>query len=405
MPRLPDGPERRLMVDLLLGGFEDWLQVLDDSRVADWWNAVEQLTDDDRDFFADTHANLFSFDHARALIDRAHGLLARDAYQAKCYAAIALVVAPRSWGSGPPGSTVVNEATLIEADAWREYAHAELRMNRYAEALAACRSARHAYALVANRERDVVYGAAILDLIRAQALHHQGRSDEALDIVKNAEDLLAASTNGSAKFVDARIIRAGILIGAGRELEALDLLEETYSIAGESADLATLAYLLGNMANVLVEMRNLDKAKACYDTAIEMFQKTGRVAEITRMLAGVTKILVQEGQTQAAIQRLYMIRRDFLQQRMPIDAAKIAVWIVSLSVESNYETDRVERLCAEAVETFTSAGLHHEAQRALAYLAAAARAGSLTKADVARASSFLDRLEDDGSVTFTPAIQ
>jgi tetratricopeptide (TPR) repeat protein len=352
------------------------------------------LSDRERTRLFTVYGDIVTVDSMQRLIDRTHGLLSKDTYAAMHHGRLATTLAQYLWEHPV-------EDSRLEGDAWKEYASALLKMGRFADAKQACEQADLFYSLVEDRD----YERTVLWLIEGQILHFLGKTDEGLVRIEQSANLLLAFFGRRKKYVEARIIYATILLRVERWRDALEVLESSRDIAREEGDLETLAHILNNVAYCYTNLGDQRKAYECFSAARDIFTELQLWVEVQRPQVGLTIVLKEEGRYAEALSELYKTRDVFLKKlRMPLDAARVAVRIVEVSLLANKTSTAIESLCAETITTFQNAGLHREAMKALAYLYESARLHRVQMADVLNVQDFLERLENTDTATrFDPA--
>lgn len=353
-------------------------------------NSVLALSDRERSHLFRVYGDIVTADSLQRLIDRTHNLLSRDTRTAMHYGRLATALAQYLWGDP------AEESARLEGDAWKEYAAALLRMGQFIDAKHACATADLFYSIVGERD----YERTVLCLIEGQVMHFLGQTDQGLLRIEQAASLLLAVFEKRKKYVEARIIYATILLRVERWREALEVLESSRDIAKEEGDIETLAHILNNVGKCYTNLGNQRKAYDCFSAARDIFTQLELWVEVQRPQVGLTEVLKHEGRYAEALSELYKTRAVFLKKlQLPMDAARVAVRIVEVSLLANKTTEAIESLCAETVTTFQNAGLHREAMKALAYLHEIAQVYRMEMKDVIHVQNFLERLDPTDTAT------
>ncbi|MEA2166657.1 MAG: MalT-like region [Thermoanaerobaculia bacterium] len=321
-------------------------------------------------------------------IARAHGLLGRSPRDAQSLARLALRMTRHL---GP----VCRDLPLIEGDAWRECAAAHLEMAEYADAYEAVAPARACYA----RSKSSRLNAAVLSLIEGRTLFELGRSAEALAAVDHGSSELLQCKADPKKYVQARTIYAGILLGIGRYNDALDVFTAAGDLARQAGDRETLAYTLWNVGLCAAQLDDFGRAKRCFSSALEYFDRLGLRSEMPHVRAALVTILRHQGRHKEAVSELFKIRAEFLSLQIPVAAAIASLRIVDVLLLSGRITD-VPALCEEMVKTFTAARLQKNLLRALAHLSQIARQRQVATTDVTYVATFIELAQDDPHRSF-----
>lgn len=298
----------------------------------------------------------------RRLIALAHDTLSRDPNRAVWISRVAIR------GAGAP---------IDRGDAWREHAAALLEVGDYAEAQRAVGRARRIYRTIG----DTQHNEAVLGAIEAYVLHELGDSPQALSrIEKSARTLLRF--NDKKAYVRARAIHAMVLFNVGRYSEAAD----TYAEIANIDDSETLAHAVLMIGRCAVKLGETERARQCFETALEMFEALGLRMEIPRVRKGFAEILVVHGRTHEAISELYKARAEFLAMELPVLAAFVALDIVDLLLTAG-RISEIELLCEACPDRLPA-----RAARAFAVLRERAGRACVTEADVQRVRGYLERL-------------
>jgi tetratricopeptide (TPR) repeat protein len=294
---------------------------------------------------------------ARRLIALAHDALSRDPNRAVWISRLA---------------TRAAETLIDQGDAWREYAAALLEVGEYEDAHAAAVRARMVYRVAEGTEHNE----AVLGAVEGRILHELGDSLRGLQrIDESARTLLRL--NDKKTYVRVRSVYAAVLFNLGRYRDAA----ETYDAMADDYDPETLAHAVNIIGRCAVKLGDIERAKQCFETALEMFEHLGLRAEMPRVRKGIADVLLTHGRTHEAISELYKARAEFLGMNLPVVAALVALDIVELLLRVG-RTSEIELLCDDR--------LPHSALRAFAGLRDLA--GRATGQDVQRVRDFLERL-------------
>lgn len=296
----------------------------------------------------------------RRLIALAHDALSRDPNRAVWISRLAIRAAERS------------EALIDEGDAWREYAAALLEVGDYEEARVAVGRARMLYRAAGGAEHNE----AVLGAVEGRILHELGHSLKGLRRIEaSARTLLRL--NDKKTYVRARSVYAAILFHLGRYRQAA----ATYASMVDDYDSETLAHAVNIIGRCAVKLGDVERARQCFETALEMFEQLGLHAEMPRVRRGVADVLLAHGRVNEAISELYKARTEFLVMNLPVMAAFVALDIVELLLRVG-RTSEIELLCDDQLPRAASdafAGLRNLAGRA-------------TRQDVQRVRDYLERL-------------
>jgi tetratricopeptide (TPR) repeat protein len=296
------------------------------------------------------------------LIALAHDALSRDPNRAVWISRLAIRTAV---------------AAIDRGDAWREYAAALLEVGDYEDAQAAVERARRMYRAAGGAEHNE----AVLGAVEGRILHELGDSLRGLRrIDESARTLLRL--NDKKTYVRVRSIYAVVLFNLCRYREAAD----TYAEMVNDYDTETLAHAVLMIGRCAVKLGEIERARQCFETALEMFEDLGLRPEIPRVRKGIAEILVAHGRVHEAISEMYKARAEFLGMELPVLAALVALDIVELLLTVG-RTSEIELLCDARPDR-----LPPNAAEAFAALRERAGRACVTEADVRRVRGFLERL-------------
>ena len=355
---------------------------------------LASLSDDELPQALAGHRDFVSPRHVERLIAHAHTTLGSDPRKATRLARLATAVAAAL--RSPEVDAM--EAVRLEGDAWREYASALIEANEYHAARGAIRQAGTFYGIDAARFMREL---AILGLLEGRLLHILGDSEHGLLKIEQNGNWLKAFCEDAKMYVKARTIYAYILLEMLRYEEALEVFEQAAELAREEEDGETLVYILNNVGLCNLHLGDHERAPKCFEVALRMFEDLGLRQEMPRVRFNMAHILIARGRYNEAISEFYKSRAEFLRLDLPVDAAGVGLLIASALFLAG-RPHAVPALCEEMIATFMSAGLPHEARKALAYLAEANRHGGISSGDVEHVRAFFDRLRDDPAVAFEP---
>ena len=331
---------------------------------------------------------------ARKLTEKSHALRGRDPLKALALARLASEVAAKA----PAPAEFPFAGWDAEGFAWMRRASALLQLGRYHEALDAAMNARYMFFMASPY---TLRSSVTLDLIQGQIRHGLGETDAGLELIEHAANIIRDVFGETDKYVEAMTMYGGILMRADRYDEAAQIWEDIAALASGQGDTATLAYMLNNFGLCNLHVRKIDEAKRCFSTALKMFQELGLNTEMPRVRGGFAGALVQEGRYLQAISEYYMIRAEFAQYGMLVDAGRAATRIIETSFIAGRFAD-LPRLCEETIRFFTDAGLSHEARKAAAYMQQAASHGLLSMETIQEVDAFIERLRDSPDDVFVP---
>lgn len=359
-------------LDKLDAGDERVALALAESRERDWQEIVASL------------GSSFALRAVHDVIARAHELLARSPRVAQKLARLAL----RMTRSLDKDGSI--DLPLIEGDAWRECASAHLEMREFVDAQEAIACARACY----ERSDAAEENGAVLSLIEGVTLHRLRRPTEALAAVDAGSRLLLELGASRKKYVHARTIYAGILLGTGDAEGALNVFNEAAELAMQGGDKETLAYILCDLGICATRIDDTIGAKRCFDSALKYFEVLGLTSEIPHVRKGLVTLLKNKGRYNEAISELFKSRSELLSLGMPVAAALTALEIVELLPLCG-RSAHVAPLCAEMIERFTAARLQKNMLMALAYVNDVAQQHKLAASDLIHVAAFFEQAQND----------
>jgi tetratricopeptide (TPR) repeat protein len=212
-------------------------------------------------------------------------------------------------------------------------------------------------------------------------LHELGDSMRGLQrIDESARTLLRL--NDKKTYVRFRSVYAAILFNLGRYREAAD----TYEAMANDYDPETLGHAVLMIGRCAVKLGEIERARQCFETALEMFEDLGLRPEIPRVRKGIAEVLLANGRVHEAISELYKARAEFLTMELPVLGALVALDIVELLVTVG-RISEIELLCNVCPDR-----LPQQASQAFAALRERAGDACVTEADVQRVRGLLERL-------------
>lgn len=335
---------------------------------------------------------------ADELIGRARALYAKRPRRAIHVARIAIAFAGLAKDVSVPGDDA--DALLeTEGDAWMEYAAALLEVGETPDADLAGQEAEFSYRLAATESAD--YKLQLLAYLQGQVLASAGDVERGLAIIEQAANNLLVRHKRRDKYVTGRTIYAALLLSDGRVEEALKVFEKIGDLARRSNDMESLAYILSNVGTCNARLKRFDDARACLNTALEMFTHLDMPAELPRLRSALAVTLIEEGRYNEAISELFKNRAAFLALEEPVVAMEVNLQIVEVLFLAGRLAD-VPSLCEEMVQVFSKARLPAQVKKALAYLQAVTMRRPYTERDFQHVRSFLELVAEDEGEVFEP---
>jgi ATP/maltotriose-dependent transcriptional regulator MalT len=268
-------------------------------------------------------------------------------------------------------------AGYLKGDAWTEHARALHGIGRDAEALEAIAAAFEAYRHVPMSAWHV----AVAEVVEAQILHDQGAHAEALDLLRPAAKMIWSFGSGEI-YVWAKMSEAWMQWDAGNP---------TAEEALKRGDLVLLALLDMRIAAFRLRHGSPEEAALRFVVARDVFEAAGMRREVIRALWGLAEANVARGLFHEAISEYYKVQGMLLADGDVVDAAVASAEILELLLIAGRD-DKVLPAADLLVGTFSDAGLPLNPMRAWTFIRKCARAGALTREDLAHVRAYFERL-------------
>jgi tetratricopeptide (TPR) repeat protein len=223
-------------------------------------------------------------------------------------------------------------------------------------------------------------------------MHWQGASDDGLLLIEQASNVLLGWLDNKRKYVQGRTIYAMILAATKRHAEAASSLENTAQMARELGDVETLAHIVNNIGYCYYQTGEIQRARKCFETALELFTQLGLVADALRPRNYLATILINERKYGRAVSELYISRAAYLEAGLPNEAAYVMLKIIRALILAGRENSINWH---EMFDIFGDVGLRHEALLSLSKLHELAMKRSLRAADIDAAEDVISRLSVD----------
>lgn len=208
--------------------------------------------------------------------------------------------------------------------------------------------------------------------VRAVCLHNLSRFPEALVAIQESEALYAAF--GDRRYAArARLAHALIVFDAGDAPRARGMFEGLLEDPALQDDRPAFASLHLNLANNLVFVGDLARAKSMYAKAVGLLKATGQEDKLFRVRVGLADIAEREGRVADALGINLALRPELVRRHLPWDEVRRELWIIrDLLALDRYAEAR--STCQRLVVRAQALHLSQEAIRALTYLADAEEA-------------------------------
>lgn len=280
--------------------------------------------------------------------------------------------------------------TQLRAQAWRDRGQALTYLSRYEEALRALDRAERELLRFGTLAHDV----AVVHFVRATALQHLRRFDEAQALLDECREVFRA--HGDTRLYSMCTLAAGNLLvrrgdyRAGREI-LLPL------ISGTQTRLTPLARMAIGWCGI--HLGDPSEALAQFTAAARECYALDRELEAVRSLYGAGSALLHLGRYSEAVSSLQSTRDRFLSRGLVEEAGLSGLQIVEAEMILG-DTDSARLLAAQIVHEFTEAQLNRRAVAALAYLKEAIEASSATPDVVRHVHTYITQLRTDPTRDF-----
>lgn len=294
----------------------------------------------------------------------------------------------------------VNVARRLRGDkvsvaALREYAFALYLTGQYGAALDVTKEAEQVLVQVGASEVD----AARVRLQQALILADCGQDENALALATDAAAVFAFAKDDTRHIAAVRT--QGIaLYHLRRNREAISLYSSVFDKCS-SLDRAAFAGLLQNMALCYREIGDFANATRFFLQALDAFQRLGSSVGIAKTRWHLGRTFLAEGKAAEALSLLTQVRQEFEELTLVQDVALVTIDIAQALMAMG-KPDDVAKLCRAASEYFASANLLNTegAQVAIALIREAAAAGRLSETVLVNARA---RVEPKPKLLFAPA--
>jgi tetratricopeptide (TPR) repeat protein len=284
----------------------------------------------------------------------------------------------------------------LRGAAWRERAYALYYVGRHVEALTATDVA----ASWTGRVAIVEFDEARLMLVRALVLRALERYVEALAVAGETAPIFA-NFGDLKRWHYVELVRA-LVAYATRNYSAAALgFERLLEQPDFSADPATRAIVLQNLAASYRELRSFDKAVARFTDAVHLFDELGMHSERALATWHMGRVLLQEANYADAAYVLRAAKDNYERLQISDKAAIVAIDLAEAALMLGRPAEVLD-FCAYAISFYRRSALPYSenALVALALMREAAGAGALKPNTVGRVRSYLERLAHEPSLQF-----
>jgi tetratricopeptide (TPR) repeat protein len=285
---------------------------------------------------------------------------------------------------------------IVKGQAWSAHASALRSLGRYKEALHAITAAVDFF----EQGTVTAWHIANAEVIEAQILHDLDQRAEALVLIRRAAEVLLVHGDRE-RYVQARMIETSMRWDAGHHGAA----SEVWSAAAEEAlqrgDAVLLAHYDNRIGMFQLRDGSAEKAARHFAAAHGAFEAAGLPREAARALWRLAEATAARGRFHEAISEYYKVQALMLAGGSAAEAALVSVEIVELLLIAG-RGDEVAPLAETLVDRFTEAGLPWNTIEAWTFVGQRARAGRLTREEIAGVRGHFEGLSLRPNAPFHP---
>jgi tetratricopeptide (TPR) repeat protein len=231
---------------------------------------------------------------------------------------------------------------------------------------------------------------AVARVVEAQILHDRGERAEALGRIGQAAEVILEYGDRE-RYVQARMTEAWMHWDAGDPAAAADVWRAAAGQASRQRDPVLLAQLDRRIGIFLLCHGSPELAARHFTAAQEAFAAAGQTRDAVRTRWNLAEAAAARGRFHEAVSEYYKVQALLLAGGDVIDAALASAEILELLLIAGRHTEVLS--CAERlVPTLAEAGLTLTAMRAWIWVRSRARAGLLTRDDLAAVRRYFEDL-------------
>ncbi len=287
--------------------------------------------------------------------------------------------------------------SIVRGEAWCAHASALRCLGRYGKAREAIDTA---IDILEEEEFISSWNIARAEVIKAQILHDQGHRARALALIRRAAETILMYGDRE-HYAQARMIETSMRWDAGEHAAA----GEVWSAAAEEAlqrgDTILMAYFDSRIGMFRMLGGGFEAAAGHFAAAHEAFDAAGLPREAARALWRLAEATAARGRFHEAISEYYKVQALMLADDNAGEAALVSVEIVELLLITGRD-DEIPPLVENLLERCTAAGLPWNAIEAWTFVGQRARAGLLTRDEIARVRSHFETLSLRPNAPFHP---
>ncbi len=295
-----------------------------------------------------------------------------------------------------PASYPAGMVARARGNAWKDRANALRLRGEFQDALWAVDEAERNFKQQPIPEFDL----ATADYVRATILVETDRVADALTLAEQAAETFL-DYGDIQRQVHAKMAQSGALYNLGRKRESREVSLSLLKPLQETGDSRTLALSFLHIAQMSVDLNDVDMASLYFLQAATLFREFGMIAEEANARWGLGRLMVATGRLEEAIERLQAARVEMDKLGFSGDAALIRLDIAEVLLAVG-RVSEVPQICRALVERFTKSGSNERALRALSYLREAADAGTASPELVRYVRNYLAEAPRRPQLLFLP---
>jgi tetratricopeptide (TPR) repeat protein len=302
-------------------------------------------------------------------------LKAGERFPERAHELTAVLIEQTQW---PAPASLSFQIPIVQGETWSAHASTLRGLGRSLEALHAITVAIHFFKQVSVNAWHI----ATAEVIEAQILYDLDQCAEALvQIRRAAEELLLHGDRE--RYVQARMIETSMRWDAGQHAAAGAVWSEAAEEALQRGDTVLLAYWDSKIGMRQLRDGSAETAARHFAAAHQAFDAAGLPREAARALWRLAEATAARGRFHEAISEYYKVQALMLADGSAGEAALVSVDIVELLLITGRD-DEVQPLVENLVDRCTEAGLPWNAIEAWTFVGQRARAGGLTREEIAR---------------------
>jgi tetratricopeptide (TPR) repeat protein len=289
-----------------------------------------------------------------------------------------------------------SQIPVVKGEAWSAHASALRGLGWYVDAL-------HAVTVAVDFFKQgavTAWHIANAEVIEAQIRYDMGQHAEALVLIRRAAEMLLRYGDRE-RSVQARMIETSMRWDAGQHAAAGRVWSAAADEALQRGDTVLLAHYDSRIGMIQLRNGSAEAAARHFAAAHEAFDAAGLPREAARALWRLAEATAARGRFHEAISEYYKVQALMLADGSAGEAALVSVDIVELLLIAGRD-DEVPPLVETLVDRCTEAGLPWNAIEAWTFIEQRARAGLLTREEIAGVRGHFEGLSLRPNAPFHP---